>query len=467
MSLEELYQSVVDLWMSVKYTDKTGVSVDTLNTNGLYVCDTDIPAEFTQAIVKVTTHNSNSNISQQASDYEGKNHSFQFRISTDNGTTWGAWETDAVLLTTMSLVNDTPLVDRASGFDRIDKTTLPILEFCSFDATAYTRIYFNGTKMVSLEETGATHFSNGEPLALRTIAICDNPANNAYYMHEGVKYEIADILPSRLTAQAADASGGHVAYLTGDTLLIAHNPNRAAVRAVITRFVVVSIFTLNVEHSELLLFADEMHGFMDGETHAHLHLTTGCQFGYGLSIFGLANNGTTYTSISEGEASDEDLDFRVEASAEHRFFYREGIAGHWRQLPKDSNIGYKVAGEVVYNHYDESTGAWSLRDIDTDESGSSDSGYIVMHWLLTNDGREPSLSRIVKIIGQHHYTNRTEARNHLAAEINDLETNGLPIPEMVWLYSAIIHNKSNGQIETGADGEIYVDHRFGTHDSRY
>ncbi len=86
-----------ELFEAERYTDKTGISANTLNTNGLYICDTDIPSEFTEAIVKVITHNNNSNVTQQASDYEGKNHSYQFRTSTDNGITWGTWETDVAI----------------------------------------------------------------------------------------------------------------------------------------------------------------------------------------------------------------------------------------------------------------------------------------------------------------------------------------------------------------------------------
>ena len=86
-----------------------------------------------------------------------------------------------------------------------------------------------------------------------------------------------------------------------------------------------------------------------------------------------------------------------------------------------------------------------------------------MHIIYSGDAEYP----YVKVIGQNLYADRATARQQLNAEISNLQLEGMPSPEFKFLYSMIIHNESTGQIETGADGEIYVDWRLGLPISRY
>jgi len=354
-----------------------------------------------------------------------------------------------------------------TGFNRQDRTTLPYVELCITDTTAYRRIYYDSVaeEMTYTDVTSQTTFSNGEALVARTIAICDNGDTSAYYYFANKKHLIADITPSLLTVTTTTTSGTHIAFINDDQLSVAVNPDRSSVQTVIEQYMVVSIFTCDAVAGELIMFADEMHGcVMDGVTHASLHLTEGCRFGYGMTVSGIVNNGTVYIGFTKGDAWDEDLQIDIAAQTSTPFIYREGVGGVWKQAAADLNLGLKnSSSEVVYNHYDSGTDTWSLRRIDLDESGSADTGYIIMHFLMTNDIANP----IVKVVGQHHYTDRGTAREHLAGEISDIRLDGLPTPEFIFLYSCIIHNEAAGQIEIGTDNEVYVDHRHGSHDSRF
>ncbi len=86
-------QDVVVLYAEDRYTDKKGIDVDTLNTQGLFLCDTNLPTEFAggEAIVKVTVSNVGDTITQQATDYAGDKDNLMFRTSTDAGVTWSVW----------------------------------------------------------------------------------------------------------------------------------------------------------------------------------------------------------------------------------------------------------------------------------------------------------------------------------------------------------------------------------------
>ena len=88
---------------------------------------------------------------------------------------------------------------------------------------------------------------------------------------------------------------------------------------------------------------------------------------------------------------------------------------------------------------------------------------MAMHFFATNDAEFP----LFKVIGQEVYTSRPDARNRLSGAVSLLQAGDLPAPEFLHCYSMIIHNNATGQIEVGADGEIYVDYRYGYPVGRY
>ena len=57
--------------------------------------------------------------------------------------------------------------------------------------------------------------------------------------------------------------------------------------------------------------------------------------------------------------------------------------------------------------------------------------------------------------------NISAARDHLFSALHEIECAGLPTNECRAIGSCIIHNESTGQIEKGANDEIWIDHRRG------
>ena len=342
----------------------------------------------------------------------------------------------------------------STGLNRADKTTLPIIELCRDDDTVYERISYDAGsgKMVSTDHTGQTTFGDGSTsLSLRTLIMRPSGgANGCYYYFRSVKREIT----STKSIQVDAVSGLQVVILDENDALIYHrNPSREGVKYVIEHQAVMSIFNLDLESNTRMLFADEMHGYMmDGATHASKHLTDGCKYGSGMEISGVANNSDTYSGITAGDTMDEDLFIHIGASTTHQFWYREGDNGVWKSSGLSPKLGLELANnDPAYNL--NNNGSWSLT--------STGSDYVIMHFVATNDVKYP----IAKVVGQNLYPDRGTARDHLNSEVYQLETDGLPAPEFVFLYSMILDG--HGNIETGNDGEIFVDHRSGHPISRY
>jgi len=337
-----------------------------------------------------------------------------------------------------------------TGFNRNDLSTLPYLEYSEQASNGYTRLHYDKVNdtMTYTEFPDATEFSNGQAVTDRTLAVCNNDIDNAYFYLKSKKYEIKQIVSSALTKQHSNEAGSFVWYMDDSGLQIHKNPNRREVAKILQYNVLCSVIYYNDDLGKSILFADEMHGYnMSGATHASKHLTDGCKFGFGLQLIGVTADGDdTYDKITEGDLWDEDIRIDVPESTTNAFIYRDGDTGKWIKTDKDNNLGYVSGSNSYYNKYDGST--WSLTQTD-------DNKCVIMHIMSSNDIK----GHLVKVIGQAEYGSWSEAKQHVHSEINTLQMNGVPTPEFVWLYSYIV--KDDGSLQIGDNNELYLDHRLG------
>jgi len=80
-------------------------------------------------------------------------------------------------------------------------------------------------------------------------------------------------------------------------------------------------------------------------------------------------------------------------------------------------------------------------------------------YFMTFFTATPSIGahQVMKVIGHAAYASRSAARAAIEAEINNLKLEGLPSPEMLFLYAVIV--RRTGVLEDLADGSTYYDLR--------
>jgi len=329
-----------------------------------------------------------------------------------------------------------------NGLNREDTTTIGILQYChSASAGIVDNIDEDG---VYSELSGQSFFADGTTaLADRTFAIYHSPTETQFsYWALGQLIEVTTIK----TIQMPDVAGKYYLAFEDDGDLHIQTDMQAA----IVSNQLAGLIYHNPVDTESNYVADERHGtVMSGQTHLNIHMQRGFGWVQGLDMSGLVNNGSTFAGVSSGRCGDEDIPMFYEAITDCPFIYRNGVNGDWEvSAVSDNNLGLKVAGDVVYN--ENTTGdTYTLTPIGLD--------YVVMHFLATNNKKHP----IVKLIGQTLYATRDLAQVHLPSAFNEIEMNGLPSSETVPIASMIIHVESVGQIELGADTEVYYDCRKG------
>jgi hypothetical protein len=335
-----------------------------------------------------------------------------------------------------------------TGFDRRFPDYMGIIECCPSAAEGIvSRIDENG---IFTELTSQTTFGDGvTPLSDLTMAIRPTVTGEYHVWIDGTKH----IKTSIETVSLQTPTAGVIAYYFNHEGVLSWGST--PIEGLFEEYAVVSVVTYNTIESKKILFRDERHGCnMDGTTHKYLHNSIGTGYVSGATIYGLVDNATDLTTIDGGVFYDEDLPDTTPSQTTLPFWFREGIGGQWNSSTLvNTKLGYSPAGAVQYNL--NTGGVWSLEDI-----GNS---YIIMHIIYSGDVKYP----YVKIIGQNLYGDRTTARERLDSEVSLLQLDGLPSPEFKFLYSMIIHNESTGQIETGLDGEIYIDHRTGHPAARF
>ena len=331
-----------------------------------------------------------------------------------------------------------------SGFDLSDHTEHGILELCPVALDGmYWRIDENN---VFSKITGATTFGDGTtPLADFTFAHRPNATGSFTFYIDGVPTVKTSIQTIQLQ-QTADKQIITYAKATG-LLHFASDTNEA-----IMDDAIVAVVTGNPTIQQKIIFANERHGtVMDPATHLKMHETGGADYGSGLAINGMVDNGAIFTSIDAGSLWDEDLHHTIEAVTAAPFAYRDAT-GDWTLEFSGSDVVTTnalaftngTAADALYN-LDNGDGSWSLIDTGLD--------YVIMHIFATNDGEFP----IMKVVGQNLYADRTSARQRLEGEMIRFQEGNLPTPEFLHLYSYILDGA--GVIETGLDTEIYIDFR--------
>lgn len=198
---------------------------------------------------------------------------------------------------------------------------------------------------------------------------------------------------------------------------------------------------------------NERHGIrMSGATHFANHETFGALYVSGLDIEGLSGGSKTYTQTTSGVFRDEDIRHSLAAQSTSPYMYRLGTDGAWTTVAASNEVGLKEA-TATYYQWNEWTGAtWQLTE------GTPTSDYFITFFVAT-----PNIAAgasVVKIIGHNSYATVAIARAAIETEVHTLQLEGLPGPEIVFLYAVIV--KRDGNLQELADGSEYYDLRFMT-----
>ena len=327
-----------------------------------------------------------------------------------------------------------------TGFDREDMDTggksLGILQFCMSAVSGEVH-------QIGSDETGAytlltsqTEFADGTALADRTLMqYHDSGETDFTYWRHGV---LNTVTGAKFIQVATDFKG-YIGYNASGEL----DDTTTDIRELIVRTPLVAFLYLNGTEGEFIWYGDERHGIvMDGQTHLRAHQNGGFFVGGGLELTGIANNGETFTSLSGGGCGDEDVKMFYSTATTLPKMFKEGASGEWRFTDDDDKLGIFRTAKCSYNL--DTAGTWSLAEINAD--------YVAMTVVATNN----KLAPVVMVVGQTLYATRSDARDHASAEYYRIKTDGLPSQEFTPVASYIIHDEADGQIETGADGEIYV-----------
>lgn len=340
-----------------------------------------------------------------------------------------------------------------TGFNLRDHTTHGVIELCGQASSGiYWRIDENN---VFSEITGATTFGDGATTLADRTFVHYPAAGETEFSFWAQGYKITKTTTQ--TIQLAQVSTKQiVVYKLNAGKTDADIGFAVGVYEAISEDTICAVVTGNPTLVKKVVFANERHGMeMSSATHRMMHETAGARYGDGLDIVGLADNGTTFTSIAAGTIWDEDLDHSVPITTTAPFLWRDST-GYWTVSDNvDNLLGYKNGGANVLYNRDNGNGTWDLVTIGLD--------YMIMHFFATNDSEYP----VFKVVGQTLYADRTTARNHLYGAVTLLKEGDLPTPEFLHLYSMIIHVETAGQIEVGTDSEIYVDFRAGYPAGRY
>ncbi len=325
------------------------------------------------------------------------------------------------------------------GFDREDTSTLGILQYCH-DASSGEVHNIDEDGVYSLL-TSQTQFADGATaLADRTLAQYHSSGETQFsYWYQANLVEVTGIKTLQLPD---DANANYVEYNSSGNMAVVTDAQTAIVSGTL-----ITLLLANTTSGNIVWFADERHGVvMDGQTHLNMHMTD--KFKWvppGCDIEGLANNGTTFTKVTSGRGGDEDIPMSLAESTTAPYMWVDAN-GQWEIGGADDNkLAHFVDSKVVYNPLTAGNGA--LTEINND--------YVVMTMMLSNNKIHP----LVKMIGQVLYANRSAARDHMESALFEIDENGLPTHEIVPIGGWIIHSEATGQIEKGADEEIWIDYR--------
>ena len=249
------------------------------------------------------------------------------------------------------------------------------------------------------------------------------------------------------TVTWADVSGKYYFYFDEDGVLQSIE-NSALTEAIFTTVAICGYCTWNAVTQKAIIQAkDELHGiYLPAISHLMKHLDTGMVWYQGGDISGLADNNDDYTGIATIVMGDEDITLVTAATSTHPFIYRSGANGEYVETAPDNLVGFKNGGaNVVWNEY--SGGEWKL----TQSTFLTD--YMIYIFIMTNDRTYP----IKKVIATDVYATRDAARLTLYDRLRILKQENIISAENKFLFAYIV--RDNGDIENGANGEVYVDLR--------
>ena len=326
------------------------------------------------------------------------------------------------------------------GFDREDTATLGILQYC-YSAASGDVHQIDEDGVYSLL-TSQTHFADGTTaLADRTLAQYHSSTETQFsYWYQATLVVVTGIKTFQLPD---DNNSNYIEYTAaGDMAVVTDAP------VAIVSGSLVSLLQHNTISNQVIWFADERHGVvMDGQTHLNIHMTRKLSWVNGCDLEGLANNGVTFTKVTSGRFGDEDIPMAMAEITTAPYMFVDTAGNFDISTTDDNKLAHFVDSKVVYNPLTAGIGA--LAEINLD--------YVIMTLFGTNNKIHP----YVKLVGQTLYPDRDDARIHLYPALNELDDGGLPNHELRALGSYIIHNEATGQLEIGADEEVWIDHRRG------
>jgi len=274
-------------------------------------------------------------------------------------------------------------------------------------------------------------------LSTRTISVAVKGGQSSFHFWTNNKKIIKTTTQS---VEVPDVTGAYYIYFD-DSGVLQYILQSSVTSIAFYKFAITAFIYWNASNSTALFNPDEQHGKdMAGVTHESMHMTVGARYSMGLEIEGLADESTTYTQSTWGMIYDEDIPHVLSAnSTGHKMLYRWGADGAWRTTTADLAVGHTEGGSYyTWNEWDGSTWKWT--------EGTSSTDYWITFFLATPTG-------VIKIAGQNAYPSRSDAREAIETEIENISTTGLPSPEMVWLGAVIV--RRNGDLENLSDGSLF------------
>lgn len=272
-----------------------------------------------------------------------------------------------------------------------------------------------------------------------------------------------------ISIQIPDVEGIHYFYFNSVTKVL--ESTNVFNEDLFRKHAMVSIVYWQPQLQRAIYFADERHGIvMDGATHAHLHLSIGAQYRFGLGLSNLVvdTNGSSDShvkfGVTNGRIADEDIEIDIVDNAPQNLqailnapvFYRLMGNDSWYSKPAD-DFAFIQAGSLPNTPGSRPYanvkvgGFWQLQQV-------PDNKYMLVHVLATNDIRTPVIA-----ISGGSYDNKTAARAGADTELRDIT--GIPFAEFVPIATLIMHckdsfaNSVNAIFVSTSTGAQYVDWR--------
>ena len=331
--------------------------------------------------------------------------------------------------------------DSDSKNKHITKANLQTAMISELEETNWT----NGYDLQTAASIPVVTFNDGN----RTVSVAvAGGSSNFYFWCNGTKITKT----TTQTVVVPDTTGTYYIYFNNSGVLTAVEESVMPLSVIYENAITALVYWGKVAQAGRA--GDELHGVrMSAATHGYNHLTIGARYDPNdgvMNIEGLVDGNDDYTQITSGHFWDEDIRHAVAQASTHSYLYRLGVGGEWTTVAADDKLAIKADGGDTYFAWNENTTGttWQLTE------GGASTDFFILYFAAT-----PNVSgdQIVKIIGQNAFSSRNNARNAIESDLASMKLGGLPTPEMVFLYSAIV--KRDGTLEELADGSTFFDLR--------